>query len=86
MKRLKNRFNEAFELSESHSNLDIGSKLKHKNIEGLTIELDSETTKGYRVKTTETHKPWSGTKLRTPKTKFEFYTLAELNDLFDMAK
>ncbi|KKN20203.1 hypothetical protein LCGC14_0937840 [marine sediment metagenome] len=54
--------------------------MKHKHIEGLSIELQTPTNKGWKVKKTEIFAP--GRKLRTPKTKVAYYTNSELKELF----
>lgn len=62
MVSLENRLVEAFTINETLKNLDVGSKLKHKHIEGFTVELERETAKGFRVIATEIYKPWNGGK------------------------
>ena len=54
----------------------------HKHIEGLSIEILSETNKGYKVKQTELFAGWSGRKLRIPKVKICFYSGTEIKNLF----
>jgi hypothetical protein len=56
---------------------------KHKHCKGLTVEIIGETNKGYKVRQTELFKPWSNTKLRKPKVKTAYYSLAEFSELFE---
>jgi hypothetical protein len=56
--------------------------LKHKHIEGLSIELLNQTNRGWKVLQTELFTPWTGKKLRKPKTATKYYSQAEIADLF----
>jgi len=57
-------------------------KMKHRHIDGLSIELLSETSKGWKVRQTELYAPWGSRKLRKPKVKTAFYSDAEISELF----
>jgi hypothetical protein len=60
-----------------------GDMFKHKHINGLTIKLLEPTNKGWKVEQTELFKGYNDTKLRTPKVKINFFSSAELKDLFE---
>lgn len=56
--------------------------LKHKHIDGLTIELLEPTSKGWKVKQTEIYDSWTDRKLRKPKSKIRFFSNKEIEELF----
>jgi len=59
-----------------------GRIYKHKHIAGLTIELKEPTSKGHKVKQTETHNPGGTKKLRNPKSKTAYFSSEEIEELF----
>lgn len=61
--------------------IEEGRSMQHNFQSNISIQLLSETAKGWKVTQFETHNT-SARKLRTPKRKIAYYSSAEIKELF----